>query len=80
MSSYFVFKISQTAGNVIKNLEKINRFESYKEAKQLVRSLRDELTAGDSTQYKIIFAESELDAEQKLQEKREAPILQEWEK
>ena len=80
MSSYFVFKISQTAGNVIKNLEKINRFESYKEAKQLVRSLRDELTAGDSTQYKIIFAESELDAEQKLLEKREAPILQEWEK
>jgi hypothetical protein len=29
---------------------------------------------------KVMFADSELEAEEKLMEKREAPILREWEK
>ena len=80
MSSYYVYKISQTAGQIVKQLKKIELFDNYKEAKSLVRTLRNELASGDSTQYKIIFAESELDAEDKLQEKRDAPIIMEWEK
>lgn len=65
---------------MIKKLEKIDRFESYKEAKNKVKALRNEQAAADAALYKIIFADSELDAEQKLQEKREAPIIMEWEK
>ena len=80
MSFYYIYKISQSPGNVIKNLEKIGRHDNYKDAKNLVRDLRNELASGDSSIYKIIFAESELEAEDKLQEKRDAPILQEWEK
>jgi hypothetical protein len=80
MSFYYIYKISQTPGNMIKKLEKIERFDSYKEAKSLVRSLRSEQPANELATLKIIFAESELDAEDKLQEKREAQIIQEWEK
>lgn len=65
---------------MIKNLKKIDRFDSYKEAKNQVKVLRNEQAATEAALYKIIFADSELDAEQKLQEKREAPIIQEWEK
>lgn len=65
---------------MVKNLQKIDRFDFYKEAKNQVKTLRNEQTGDDNTLYKIIFAESELEAEEKLQVKREAPIIQEWEK
>ena len=79
MSFYFIFKITQAPGNVIKNLQKIDRFDNYKEAKKKVRTLRNEAEESDSL-YKIIFSESELEAEEQLQTKREQPILLEWEK
>jgi hypothetical protein len=65
---------------MIKKLEKLERFESYKEAKQHVRSLRNDQPDHELANFKIIFADSELDAEEKLQEKRDAPIIREWEK
>jgi hypothetical protein len=65
---------------MVKNLEKIDRFDSYKEAKQLIKKLRIDQPGGDSSLYKITFAESELMAEEQLQEKREAPVVEEWEK
>jgi hypothetical protein len=34
----------------------------------------------DQHEWKMLFAESELQAEELLQEKREAPVLMEWEK
>lgn len=80
MPYYFIFRITQGSPSMIKQLEKIDRFDSYRDAKNRVRVLRNEQQASDSALYKIIFAESELDAEEKLQEKREAPIIQEWEK
>ena len=80
MPHYYIFRISQGSAKIIKQLEKIDRFNSYKDAKNKVKALRNEQPATDSALYKIIFADSELDAEQKLQEKREAPIIQEWEK
>ena len=80
MPKYFIFKISQGPAGLIKKLEKINQHDSYREAKNEVRTLRTEQLSGDASQFKIIFADSELDAEQKLQEKRDAPIVKEWEK
>ena len=79
MAFYFIYQISQSPGSVVKKLQKIDRFETYKEAKNLVRKLRMENDESGQL-YKIIFSDSELDAEEKLQEKREAPVMQEWEK
>lgn len=75
---YFVYHITSVSP-VVKNLKKVDSFEKYKEARSLVRSLRAE-EKDESVTYQVIFAENELDAEEKLQEKREAPILEEWEK
>ena len=80
MPSYFIYRISQGATNLVRQLEKVDRFDSYRDAKTTVKTLRSEQGLDDPSQYKIIFAESALDAEEKLQEKREAPIIQEWEK
>jgi hypothetical protein len=38
------------------------------------------MSEGDGHQIKVMFADTELEAEEKLMEKREAPILREWEK
>ncbi|MCP4075607.1 MAG: hypothetical protein GY744_05435 [Gammaproteobacteria bacterium] len=80
MSFYYIYKITQLPGNVIKKLEKAGQFEKYKDAKKQVSALRNEQPADESVLYKIIFADSELNAEQTLQEKREEQIIREWEK
>ena len=80
MAQYFIYKISARPTGLVSKLEHIDRFESYRDAKQRVKTLRMEQEPGDQAIYKIIFAESELDAEEKLSEKRDAPVLQEWEK
>ena len=80
MSQYFVYKIGQGPSDLVKSLSKVDQFERYKDAKQRVKQLRLEQPSGEAVLYKIIFAESELQAEELLQEKREAPIVEEWEK
>ena len=80
MSYYFIYKVSQGPSDLIKSLDKLARHNSYKEAKLQVKQLRQEQASAETGQYKIIFAENELQAEEMLHEKREAPIVQEWEK
>jgi translation initiation factor IF-2 len=80
MSFYYIYKITQGPTNIATNLEKIDRYDNYKSAKQNIRQLRNEQQADEKHLYKIIFAESELQAEEMLMEKREAPIVMEWEK
>ena len=77
---YFVYKVLPGASQLVKNLEREGQFDVYQDAKQSVRQLRVDQPQGDEATYKIVFAESSLEAEQLLQEQREAPILQEWEK
>ena len=76
---YFVYKISQGATALVKNLEKLDEFEGYKDAKNRARELRPELV-NDKTLVKVVFAENALHAEEMLMEKRDQPIMQEWEK
>lgn len=78
--SYFIYKITPGPGEMIKQLEHITQFESFQEAKAQARSMRAELGQGSPVTIKIIFAANQLEAEDKLQEHREAPILAEWEK
>jgi hypothetical protein len=79
---YFVYKMSPGPTNIIKNLDLMDKFEKYKDAKHYVKEKRVELniTAESDEELKMILAENELEAEEKLLEKREKPILREWEK
>jgi hypothetical protein len=73
---YYVFKINEGPTALIKNLEMVQEFEVFKDAKNRARELR----AQDEANFKVIFAENALEAEERLQEQREQPILMEWEK
>ena len=77
---YYVYKIMPSVSQIVKNLQLVQEFDNYKDAKNLVKSKRMELSADDKTNYKVIFAENTLQAEEQLMENREAPILREWEK
>lgn len=80
MAAYFVYKISPTIANLVKPLEMLEEFESYKEARQYARDQRQNPDSDPQDVFKVIFADNPLDAEEKLGEVREQPILREWEK
>lgn len=80
MAFYFTYKITQQPGSMIKQLEKIDRFERFKDAKKQVRELRENQPSEDYSLFKVMFAENELEAEERLLEKREEQIVKEWEK
>jgi hypothetical protein len=77
---YFVFRIVQETPDAQKQLEIQEVFDQYREAKSYVRSRRAEQIPGDTATIKMVFAASEAEAESRLSEHREAPILREWEK
>ena len=79
---YFVYRISPGPTDLIKNLEQLAEFERYRDAKNFAKEKRveDNITPESKVQIKMIMAENALAAEEKLLEKREKPILQEWEK
>lgn len=66
---YFIFKISERP---IRMLEKLEELASYRDAAARVRELRAGLPAGAPYVVKMIFAETELHAEDLLNEVREA--------
>ncbi|MGV6850981.1 MAG: hypothetical protein ACWA5R_02235 [bacterium] len=79
---YFVYKIQPQEFQLVKNLELIEQFDKFKAARQHAHQLRQSLesTQETSIEYKVIFADNKLDAEEKLLETREKPILMEHEK
>ena len=77
---YYVYKINVGELALVKHLEKLQEFDKFNDAKDFARQIRTELQEKDTTQIKVMFAPNELEAEEKLQEKRDAPILREWEK
>ncbi len=77
---YYVYLIKPGVTNLVKNLEKVSDFENFKQAKNFVKEKRADQDEDKALTYKIIFAENELEAEERLSEQREAPILREWEK
>ncbi len=77
---YFVYKISPTVAKLIKPMEQLAEFENYKEARNNARDLRAKNEFQEGEIIKVIFADNTLDAEEKLTEIREQPIVKEWEK
>lgn len=77
---YYVYRIANGPSKLVKQLELIKEFENFKEAKNFAKDLRAEQAADDTANIKVIFADNVLAAEELLQEKRETPIMREWEK
>ena len=77
---YFIYKITSGSAGAIKNLELVDQFDTFKSAKKYVREQRPEIEIDSRTALKMIFAETEFEAEQRLSAPRDAPILREWEK
>lgn len=75
---YFIYKIDNNI--VVKNLELLGEFEDFKEAKSFAKDKRMENPDLPPEAIKVMFAKNKLDAEEQLQEHRDAPILMEWEK
>ena len=77
---YYVYRITESAAGFVKQLELLETFDNYRDAKQLTKKTRSEMDGSIAAQIKVMFAENELSAEEQLQEKREKPITMEWEK
>ena len=78
---YFIYKMTSQKGmSLVKNLELISEFDSFKEAKAFAREKRTELAEDSNEIIKIMFAGNQLAAEEQLLEHREKPILMEHEK
>ena len=77
---YYVYRITDSAAGFVKQLELLETFDSYRDAKQLTKKTRSEMDGSEAAQIKVMFADNELSAEEQLQEKREKPITMEWEK
>ena len=77
---YFVYKITSGSTGAIKDLEYVNIFNEFKQAKKFVREYRATEELNSRISVRMVFAENEFEAEQRLREPRNAPILKEWEK
>ena len=77
---YYLFQIKAADElGLVKNLELLDSFEAFREAKNAAKKLRAEQT-DDTLVYKVMFAETQLAAEEQLLEKREQPVLMEHER
>lgn len=78
---YYVFKMSSPEGmELVKNLDLIDSFESFREAKNFAKSRRAELDESDNSIVKVMFADNQLLAEEQLLAYREKPVVMEHEK
>jgi len=78
---YFIYRMTPQEGmSLVKNLELLTEFATFKEAKKFAREKRAELPENASEIIKVMFADNQLIAEEQLLEHREKPILMEHEK
>jgi len=78
---YYVFKMTSPEGmELVKNLELLDDFESFRDAKNFAKSKRSELDETDRAIIKVMYAENQLLAEEQLMAYREKPIVMEHEK
>ena len=77
---YFVYKIAPVISKIVKNIEPLADFEKFKDAKIFAKEKRQEEDSSSGNTFKVIFAENNIEAEEKIQEQREENIVKEWEK
>lgn len=67
---YYVYKIQTQP---LRLLEKLSSFDKFPQASADAKQHRTSMTLGESDLIKVIFAETELEAEDLLSQVREAP-------
>ena len=78
---YYVFKMTSPEGmELVKNLQLLDDFESFREAKNFAKTKRAQLDKDDVALVKVMFAENQLLAEEQLLAYREKPVVMEHEK
>lgn len=78
---YYVFKMTSPEGmELVKNLELLSKFESFRDAKNYAKEQRAALDGADASQVKVMFADNQLQAEEQLMAYREPVIVMEHEK
>ncbi len=80
MPKYFVYKITRSSTGAVNGLELLDAFDAYRAARDFARARRAEGGLDARQEIKMIFAKDETEAEMRLRERRERPILREWEK
>ncbi|MDG0995994.1 MAG: hypothetical protein P8O97_02480 [Gammaproteobacteria bacterium] len=74
---YFVFHLVRDGRMRLDEINLVEQFDAYKDAKKFARAQRQ---LEDGKEIKIMFEEDVSMAEAKLSQQRDAPILREWEK
>ncbi len=77
---YFIYKITSGSTGAVKELECLEKYDEFKQAKKYIRERRLDFDKDNRIALKMIFAEDEFEAEQRLSATRDAPIIREWEK
>ena len=78
---YYVFKMTTPEGMaLVKNLELLGDFESFRDAKNFAKEQRAALDKDDTSLVKVMFADNQLLAEEQLMAYREKPVVMEHEK
>lgn len=78
---YYVFKMSSPEGmELVKNLELIDEYDTFREAKNFAKEQRAKLDKSDTSIIKVMFADNQLSAEEQLMAYREKPVVMEHEK
>ena len=78
---YYVFRMTSPEGMaLVKNLELLDHFETFKQAKNYARDERARHDPAENQVIKVMFAENQLRAEELLLEHRDKPIVMEHEK
>ena len=77
---YYLFKITSSESfDLLKNLELLQVFDAFRDAKTEAKRLRSQ-QAEDGFSFKVMFADNQLSAEEQLLEKRDKPVLMEHER
>ncbi len=77
---YYLFKISPNHQfDLMKDLELLDVFTDFRRAKTQVRDLRARWS-GEGSDFKIMFADNQLSAEEQLLKKSDKPVLMEHER
>lgn len=78
--AYYVYRMIPGPTDLVKNIEFLSEFENYKQARVFCHSKREDQAADSKDVFKMVFASTQLAAEESLMEKKEKPILRSWEK
>ena len=77
---YYLYIVTPSDTSTARSLEFLDQFDRFKAAKNEAKRLRTDDPLESGQYYKIMFAEDQSEAEQRLKEYREPTIVKEWEK